>query len=116
MRHWRLPSSWLPSASSWTSWVPTSPALVSSACWKAGTVCNAVAGEAHVAGSLRVFTDGMFDRAREGVRRVLDDACAATGCTYDLDFAEGYPPVDNGPSCSPAFACASELQPCGRRC
>ena len=28
---------------------------------RAGTVCNAVAGEAHVAGSLRVFTDDMFD-------------------------------------------------------
>ena len=64
---------------------------------QAGTVCNAVAGEAHVAGSLRVFTDDMFDRAREGVHRVLDEACAATGCTYDLDFAEGYPPVDNDP-------------------
>ena len=62
---------------------------------QAGTVCNAVAGEAHVAGSLRVFTDDMFDRAREGVCRVLDEACVATGCTYDLDFAEGYPPVDN---------------------
>ena len=48
---------------------------------QAGTVCNAVAGEAHVAGSLRVFTDDMFDRAREGVHRVLDEACAATGCT-----------------------------------
>ena len=78
---------------------------------QAGTVCNAVAGEAHVAGSLRVFTDGMFGRAREGVRRVLDEACAATGCTYDLDFAEGYPPVDNDPE---LFACIapalSELQ------
>ena len=64
---------------------------------EAGTVCNAVAGEAHVAGSLRVFTDSMFDRARAGIRRVLDEACAATGCTYDIDFAEGYPPVDNDP-------------------
>ena len=62
---------------------------------EAGTVCNAVAGEAHIAGSLRVFTDDMFDRAREGIRRALDDACTATGCTYDIDFAEGYPPVDN---------------------
>ena len=78
---------------------------------QAGTVCNAVAGEAHVAGSLRVFTDAMFDRAREGVRRVLDEVCTATGCTYDLDFAEGYPPVDNDPE---LFACIapalSELQ------
>ncbi len=78
---------------------------------RAGTVCNAVAGEAHVAGSLRVFTDGMFDRAREGVRRVLDEACAATGCTYDLDFAEGYPPVDNDPELFAHIAPAlSELQ------
>ncbi|MFR3877705.1 MAG: hypothetical protein ACLTYW_05715 [Collinsella sp.] len=46
---------------------------------------------------MRVFTDAMFDRAREGVRRALDEACTATGCTYDLDFAEGYPPVDNDP-------------------
>ncbi|MFR2030539.1 MAG: amidohydrolase [Collinsella sp.] len=81
---------------------------------QAGTVCNAVAGEAHVAGSLRVFTDGMFDRAREGVRRVLDEACAATGCTYDLDFAEGYPPVDNAPSCCPHCACLARVATCGR--
>lgn len=74
-----------------------SPASVSSACCRPVRSANAVAGEAHVAGSLRVFTDDMFDRAREGVRRVLDEACAATGCTYDLDFAEGYPPVDNDP-------------------
>lgn len=68
-------------------------------------------GEAHVAGSLRVFTDGMFDRAREGVRRVLDEACAATGCTYDLGFAEGYPPVDNDPELFAHIAPAlSELQ------
>ena len=71
---------------------------------EAGTVCNAVAGEAHIAGSLRVFTDGMFDRAREGIRRVLDEACTATGCTYDLDFAEGYPPVDNDPELFAAIA------------
>ena len=58
-------------------------------------MCNAVAGEAHLAGSLRVFTDSMLDRARAGIRRVLDEACAATGCTYDIDFADGYPPVDN---------------------
>lgn len=62
---------------------------------EAGTVCNAVAGEAHIAGSLRVFTDSMLERARAGIRRVLDEACTATGCTYDIDFADGYPPVDN---------------------
>lgn len=53
----------------------------------------------------------MFDRAREGVRRVLDEACTATGCTYDLNFAEGYPPVDNDPELFAHIAPAlSELQ------
>lgn len=42
---------------------------------------------------------------------MLDDACAATGCTYDLDFAEGYPPVDNDPELFASVAPAlSELQ------
>ena len=37
----------------------------------------------------------MLERARAGIRRVLDEVCTATGCTYDIDFADGYPPVDN---------------------
>ncbi len=65
---------------------------------EAGTVCNAVAGEAHLAGSVRVFTDSMFARAKEGIERALREACEATSCTYDLSFAEGYPPVDNDPA------------------
>ena len=62
---------------------------------QAGAVCNAVAGEAHIAGSVRVFTDSMFERVKDGLRKALDEACSGTGCTYDIDFAEGYPPVDN---------------------
>lgn len=54
-----------------------------------------------MAGSLRVFTDDMFDRAREGVHRVLDEACAATGCTYDLDFAEAIRRLTTTPSYLP---------------
>ena len=62
---------------------------------EAGTVCNAVAGEAKLAGSLRVFSDEMFDRARAELRTLLAQACEGTGCTGDIDFAEGYPPVTN---------------------
>lgn len=62
---------------------------------RAGTVCNAVAGDAHIEGSLRVYSDRLFDAAREGVRSCLDAACASTGCTYEISFAEGYPPVIN---------------------
>lgn len=62
---------------------------------RAGAVCNAVAGEAHIEGSLRVYSDQMFDAARDGVRSCLEDSCASTGCTYEVSFASGYPPVIN---------------------
>ncbi len=62
---------------------------------EAGTVRNAVAGEARVEGSLRVFSDAMFDRAREEVRALAQTATDEEGCTFDLTFSEGYPPVVN---------------------
>ena len=71
------------------------PCLLKFGLMQSGTVCNAISAETKVAGSLRVFSDEMFDRARAGVEERLADACATYGCTYDLDFAEGYPPVTN---------------------
>ena len=41
---------------------------------EAGTVCNVVAGEAHLAGSLRVFTDSMLDVRARAVRCALEEA------------------------------------------
>ncbi len=75
---------------------------------RAGTVCNAVAGDAHVEGSLRVYSDQLFDAARDGVRSCLEDACASTGCTYEVSFAPGYPPVIND---AVLFGCAREAVP-----
>ena len=60
-----------------------------------GTVRNAVAGEARVEGSLRVFSDAMFDRARDEIRALAQTAADEEGCTFDLTFSEGYPPVVN---------------------
>ena len=61
----------------------------------AGTVRNAVAGEARVEGSLRVFSDEMFSRARSEVRELAETAAREEGCTVDVSFSEGYPPVVN---------------------
>lgn len=65
---------------------------------RAGSVCNAVAADAHIEGSIRVYSDALFDMARDGVRACLDAACASTGCSYDVTFNEGYPPVVNDAS------------------
>lgn len=64
---------------------------------QAGTVCNAVAGEATLAGSLRVLTDEMFERAKDELTQTLEEACSSCGCTCEIEFGEGYPPVTNDP-------------------
>lgn len=61
----------------------------------AGTVRNAVAGEARVEGSLRVFSDAMFARAQDELRALAQTAADEEGCTFDISFSEGYPPVVN---------------------
>ncbi len=62
---------------------------------EAGTVRNAIAGEARAEGSLRVFSDEMFDRARGALRTLAESAAKTEGCAVDVKFSEGYPPVDN---------------------
>lgn len=62
---------------------------------EAGTVRNAIAGEARAEGSLRVFSDEMFDRARGALRTLAEGAARTEGCAVDVTFSEGYPPVDN---------------------
>ena len=75
---------------------------------QAGTVCNAVAGEATLAGSLRVLTDEMFECAKEELTRTLEEACSSCGCTYEIEFGEGYPPVTNDPA---LYSMAADVLP-----
>ena len=65
---------------------------------EAGTVRNAVAGSARVEGSLRVFSDEMFDRACAELGDVARTAAGEEGCEVELAFSEGYPPVVNDPA------------------
>ena len=65
---------------------------------EAGTVRNAIAGHARAEGSLRVFSDEMFDRARGALQTLAQNAAHTEGCTCELGFSEGYPPVTNDPA------------------
>ena len=71
------------------------PCLLKFGHMTSGTVRNAISDESVIEGSLRVFSDEMFDRAREGVRVCAQESCERYGCSYDLHFSEGYPPVVN---------------------
>lgn len=62
---------------------------------EAGTVRNAIAGAARAEGSLRIFSDAMFDRARAAVTVLAENAAKTEGCAVEITFSEGYPPVTN---------------------
>ena len=71
------------------------PCLLKFGHMESGTVRNAISAGSVIEGSLRVFSDEMFDRARAGVERCASEACEPYGCTFDLHFSDGYPPVVN---------------------
>ena len=71
------------------------PCLLKFGRMESGTVRNAISAHSVVEGSLRVFSDYMFEKAKHGVFQCAQDACESCGCTFDLHFAEGYPPVIN---------------------
>lgn len=64
---------------------------------EAGSVRNAIAAHARAEGSLRVFSDAMFDRSREVIASLAENAARTEGCSVELTFSEGYPPVVNDP-------------------
>ena len=74
------------------------PCLLRFGRFEAGTVRNAIAGHARAEGSLRVFSDKMFDRARGALQTLAQNAARTEGCTCELTFSEGYPPVINDPA------------------
>ena len=64
---------------------------------EAGTVRNAIAANAHLAGSLRAFQDPVFEGLRECLYKIARDVGREFGCTVELSMSEGYPAVMNPP-------------------
>lgn len=87
---------------------PETPRLLGFGRMQAGSVRNAVAGAALLEGSLRAFEDPVFLRLRRGLEKLTKEIERETGCTMDLHFSEGYPPVTNPPE---LFRTAEKLFP-----
>lgn len=82
------------------------PCLLKFGHMTSGTVRNAISAESRIEGSLRVFSDDMFKLAKTTIDRCAAVACSGYGCTCDLHFSEGYPPVINDENTTNA-SCAS---------
>ncbi len=62
---------------------------------QAGQVRNQIAAEAVLEGSLRTFSVAMGKRARAELAELARTTAADHGCTADVVYSEGYPPVVN---------------------
>lgn len=66
--------------------------------FQSGAVCNAVAGEAMLHGSLRAFQDEIFFSLQDGLKGIAEEIAAKTGCKMELSLGSGYPAVMNPPA------------------
>lgn len=71
------------------------PCLLKFGQMDAGEVRNQIAGSAALHGSLRTFSLEMGKRCRAGIPELADRAASRLGCTANVHFSEGYPPVVN---------------------
>lgn len=73
------------------------PAVLSVTKIEAGSAYNIVPGEARMIGTLRTLSNATREKARAGLRRVVEGIAAAHECTAELRIDEGYPVTQNDP-------------------
>lgn len=73
-----------------------------------GTVRNVIAESVTLEGCLRAFSNEVFDSLKNKLIDLALQVSRDTGCTFDLNFSKGYPPVRNDEG---LFLRASELWP-----
>lgn len=77
------------------SLTPKGPCLLKFGRLESGTVRNAISGHSSILGSLRVYSEEMFQSARAGMETLAEQIKTETGCTFHIHLSDGYPPVYN---------------------
>lgn len=62
---------------------------------RSGEVRNAISGYSHLEGTLRAFSDEVFDHLVTGLQHAAKASEEATGCTVNIHMTDGYPAVVN---------------------
>lgn len=75
--------------------LPKGPCLLKFGKLESGTVRNAISGHSVVLGSLRVYSEEMFQTAKRGMEALAARIGAETGCSLHIHLSDGYPPVLN---------------------
>jgi len=56
---------------------------------------NVIPGEVILAGTFRTVNEEWREKGKNHIRRIINDTCAAYGCTAEIDIPVGYPCVVN---------------------
>ena len=56
---------------------------------------NVIPGEVILAGTFRTVNEEWREKGKNHIRRIINDTCAAYGCTAEIDIPAGYPCVVN---------------------
>lgn len=58
---------------------------------------NVIPHEVQLSGTLRTFDEKWRTEAKNHIRRIITETCAAHGCTAEIEIPDGYPCVVNNP-------------------
>lgn len=71
------------------------PCLFKCGLLQSGQARNVISSRTYIEGSLRTYSDEMTVNAKHDIGELARKRAAEAGCTVDVDFTEGYPPVVN---------------------
>ena len=71
---------------------------------QSGQARNVISSRTYVEGTLRTFSEEMGAKTKAEISRLAHLRATEAGCTVEVDYSEGYPPVVNNPE---LFALAS---------
>lgn len=71
------------------------PCLLKFGTLNSGTARNAVSARSELKGSLRGYSEELFEEAERALACLGEQIGRQTGCSFKLHFSEGYPPVRN---------------------
>jgi amidohydrolase len=74
---------------------PLSPTVVTVGRFQAGSTFNVIPGEAEMCGTTRTFDRQVWLSWPERIEKVVRGVCESMGAQYELQYAQGYPPLLN---------------------
>jgi amidohydrolase len=77
---------------------PLAPVVLSLCRIEGGHTSNVIPESVVIEGTTRYFDRSLERSLREGMQRIIAGVCSAAGCTFQLDYEEGYVPLVNDPA------------------